>query len=134
MYLLDTDTCIFLLNGVNSPAEKYLRDLGRNEVGLATITLAELYYGAAHSKQRENNERRVKIFAEAIALLPFDQEAAQTFGAIKELLVSKGELIGTMDLLIASIAVAHKATLVTHNTKDFNRIKELSLQDWFKAT
>lgn len=133
MYLLDTDTCIYLLNRKNPLVELKLRSLKRDEIGISTITLAELYYGAAHSKKREANEKRVKIFCSSLTLCPFDEPAAQIFGTTKESLISNGEMIGIMDLLIASAALAQKATLVTHNLQEFKRISGLKLEDWFES-
>lgn len=131
MYLLDTDTCIYLLNRKNPAAEERLRQLGVDEVGLSTITLAELYYGAFHSGKKQANAKRVKIFSSSLTLLPFDGRSAEIFGETKESLVTRGEVIGVMDLLIASVALARKATLVTHNLNEFRRIRDLQTEDWF---
>ena len=130
MYLLDTDTSIFLLNRKHPSVEQKLRSLGRDDVGLSTITVAELHYGARHSVKKEANETRVRIFASSLQVFPFDEEAAVLFGATKEDLISRGEMIGTMDLLIASVALAKEATLVTHNLREFQRIPALKCEDW----
>lgn len=131
MFLLDTDTSIFLLNRKNPAVEQRLRSFGRGDVGISAITMAELYYGAAHSKKRRSNENRVRIFCSSLSFFPFDEAAAEIFGTTKEYLVSGGEMIGTMDLLIASVAMARKAVLVTHNLREFQRIPRLSCEDWF---
>lgn len=130
-FLLDTDTSIFLLNQSDRDVERRLHSLGRDEVGIATITLAELYYGAAHSKRREANEKRVQIFGQSLTLCPFDEVAARCYGSTRELLLSQGKLIGVMDLLIAAIAVTRQAILVTHNVREFRRVPSLHLEDWF---
>lgn len=131
MYLLDTDTSIFLLNRKDPAAEQRLRHLNPREVSISTITMAELHYGAAHSKRREANKKWVKIFYSAMEVLPFDEKSALLFGTTKEHLMSRGEMIGTMDLLIASVVLATQAILVTHNTREFSRIPNLKCEGWF---
>ncbi len=132
VYLLDTDTCIFLLNRKNLLAEKRLRELSGEGVALSAITMAELYFGAMHSEKKKINEERVRIFCSSFTIRPFDAESAQIFGATKELLVKQGAMIGVMDLLIASIALSKNAILVTHNTKELQRIPGLRTEDWFE--
>ncbi len=131
IYLLDTDTCIFLLNKQNDFAEQKLRQLNRTDVGISTITFAELCYGAIHSKKKESNQKRIEIFCSSLTLCTFDQKSAILFGNIKEHLIRSGEMIGIMDLLIASVALSKKATLVTHNLSEFKRVPQLQLEDWF---
>lgn len=133
MYLLDTDTCIFLLNRKVPSVEQKIHALHRNEIGISSITAAELYYGAAHSGSRKANEERVAVFCSSIALCPFDLKSAEIFGDTKEFLLSRGEMIGILDLLIASSAMAREAVLVTHNRGEFQRIPKLKLEDWFEA-
>lgn len=134
MYLLDTDTCIYLLNRRIPTVEQRLKRLHRDEVGISTITAAELYYGAAHSRNRRANEARVEVFCTSLTLVPFDLEAAQIFGATKEHLASRGEMVGALDLLIAAVAAARDAVLVTHNIREFRRIPKLKLEDWFEES
>ncbi len=132
MYLLDTDSCIFLLNQKNAAVEERLKNLGRDEVGISAITMAELYYGAAHSKKRGPNEARLKIFCSSLSFFPFDKSAAELFGDLKERLISRGEMIGMMDLLIGCVALSQNAVLVTHNSREFKRIPKLKVEDWFE--
>ena len=133
MYLLDTDTSIFLLNERKPIVEQKLRQLRREDVGISTVTMAELYYGAAHSKQKEANKKRISVFCRDLQLFPFDAIAAEIFGTTKDYLGSRGEMIGTMDLLIASVSLTHQATLVTHNIGDFQKIPGLKYEDWFES-
>ena len=112
--------------------EQKLRGLNREDIALSSITMAELHYGAAHSKNRESNIKKVRIFCSSLTLCPFEEHAAEIFGEIKEILASERKMIGVMDLLIASIALAKKATLVTHNTREFSRIPTLKIEDWFE--
>lgn len=132
MYLLDTDTSIYLLNQKGLVAEQKLRSLKRDEVGISTITAAELFYGAAHSAKKEDNIKRVKLFCASLSLISYDFEAAFVFGSIKEYLVNQGQMIGNMDLLIASVALNRKAILVSHNIKEFQRLPDLKYEDWLE--
>ena len=61
---------------------------------------------------------------------PFDDHAAELYGRIRYELETKGQVIGPMGLLIASIALANNLVLVTHNTAEFSRLPDLSLEDW----
>jgi tRNA(fMet)-specific endonuclease VapC len=131
MFLLDTDTSIFLLNRKDPAVELKLKGLAREEIAVSTLTMAELLFGAVHSKKREANQKRVEIFCASLTLCPFDAAAAEIFGYTKEYLLARGEIIGIMDLLIASVALARKAVLVSHNQQEFRRIPNLKLEDWF---
>ena len=62
--------------------------------------------------------------------LPFDDQAASIYGQIRADLAGKGLSIGPNDLMIAAIALAKGVTLVTHNTREFNRVAGLSIEDW----
>ena len=132
MYVLDTDSCIYLLNQKVPSVEARLREIQRGDIGISALTAAELHYGAAHSKNREENRKKADIFCSSLTLFPFDLKSAQIFGDTKEYLMSRGEMIGILDLLIASCALSLEAILVTHNSQEFRRIPELKLEDWFR--
>ncbi|HUU03371.1 MAG TPA: type II toxin-antitoxin system VapC family toxin [Myxococcota bacterium] len=130
MYLLDTDVCIYLLNGRATGIERRLREVPRSMVGTSAITIAELYYGALHSARPKKNQERVKAFLEPLQRIPFGDEAAQQFGRIKQILSSKGNLIGPMDLLIAATAISIGARFVTNNLSEFKRVPSLQIANW----
>jgi tRNA(fMet)-specific endonuclease VapC len=91
---------------------------------------AELFYGALRSDRVGENVARIRRFASRFPSLPFDDAAAATHARIRSELASRGELIGAHDLLIASIALTHRVTVVTHNMAEFSRVKGLQLEDW----
>lgn len=130
MYLLDTNTCIYLLNGKHQNVEEKFKSLTPTDIALCSIVKAELLYGARHSKNIATNLERLNLFFKPLPSLPFDDRSAEEYGQIREDLTTKGNIIGPNDLLIASIARAHDSTLVTHNTHEFNRITGLRLADW----
>ena len=132
MYLLDSNVCIHLLNEKHSEIERYFRSHSPAEIALCSIVKAELLFGARYSLRAEANLQRLKLFFAPLASLPFDDRCAEEYGQIRADLTGQGKLIGPNDLLIAAIARAHDAILVTHNTNEFGRIIGLRLEDWEK--
>ncbi len=136
IYLLDTNACIALIDG-DPPAvrARLQRVLSAGARALVPSLVAyELWYGVAKSARQEINAARVQVFfAGPVGLLPFDEEDARVAGAIRARLEAAGRPIGAYDILIAGQAVRHKLTLVTANTKEFRRIRELAFQDWAKT-
>jgi len=130
MYLLDTNTCIFLKN--KKPLHvldklKSVIDLG---VYISSITVAELQFGVYNSQNIERNRISLTEFLAPFSIMDFDDNDAEQFGKIRSKLKSEGQIIGPYDMLIAAQAVAKKLILVTNNTVEFSRISELKLEDW----
>ena len=96
------------------------------------MTKGELYFGAYNSNQVENNLERIRAFftMPAPETLPLDEKVMEIFGQLKAELRRKGQPIGDIDLLIAGVAISHNLTLVTNNTKHFERIPNMSLENW----
>lgn len=129
-YLLDTDICIYILNGASSALEQQFREKAGTRICVSTLTEAELYYGALHSSRPEKNRERVRVLLDPLEMVSFDSEAAHQFAQIKETLVTKGKPIGAIDMLIAAIAKAKELTLVTNNVKHFKSIPGLTVENW----
>ena len=91
---------------------------------------AELLYGARHSQKVEANLQRLKQFFAPLSSLSFDDRSAEEYAQIRADLTRQGKLIGPNDLMIAAIARAHDAILVTNNTAEFQRVANLRLVDW----
>ena len=100
------------------------------EVGISSITLAELAFGAAKSQQPERNRAALEEFVLPLQVAPFDEAAAKVYGAVRAELERRGAPIGALDTLIAAHALSLGATLVSHNTKEFSRVAGLRLADW----
>jgi len=130
MYVLDTDISIFLLRGQAQCAEARLHEIDEVDVAVTAITAAELRFGAAHSGNPPRNLEQVEHFLAPLGMLPFDNHAAAHFAAIKQHLAASGTLIGPMDLLIAAIARASGCVLVTNNTREFERVPRLAVENW----
>jgi tRNA(fMet)-specific endonuclease VapC len=129
IYLLDTSTCIRYLNGQSTPTKVRLEQLQPRDVNLCSVVKPELLYGAAKSTIRERTLARLKRFFDAFTSLPFDDRSAEAYGAIRADLERQGTPIGPNDLLIAAIALANNAVLVTHNTREFGRVAGLEKED-----
>ena len=99
-------------------------------VVLCSVVVAELIYGAERSDYRAKTLAQVRTFCEPFESLPFDDRAAEEYGAIRAHLARQGTPIGPNDLMIAAIAIANSLTLVTHNTLEFSRVPRLVLEDW----
>jgi tRNA(fMet)-specific endonuclease VapC len=130
IYLLDTNTCIKYLNGRSERIRQALEARSPDEVTVCSVVKAELFYGAMKSAQPERNLAKQHLFLNRFASFAFDDNAAQTYGQIRAKLERLGLPIGPNDLLIAAIASANNATLVTHNTREFSRVTGLQLADW----
>lgn len=129
-YLLDTNVCIRFLNDPHSPVAERLRRISRSEVMICDVVKAELYFGVERSARREANQRTLEALFELLPSVPFDGDAARHYGRIKAQLFSAGAPIGPNDLLIAAVALAHRAILVTHNLAEFGRVPGLVVEDW----
>ncbi len=129
-YLLDTDICVYLLNESDDTLAERLRNTERAELHVASITAAELLYGAARSGRPTANKRRVTTFLRPLTQLPFDHACAVVYAPMRARLAATGKPIGPMDMLIASTAIAHKLTLVTNNEREFRRVTKLRVDNW----
>ena len=134
MFMLDTNICIFI---IKKKYEKVLEQLKKNkQTGLfiSSITLAELEYGIENAAQEYNAKNRIALmeFLAIINIKYFDDNAAKEYGILKKDLKDKKCLIGPLDMLIGAHAKSLKMTLVTNNTNEFERIKDLSITDWIK--
>lgn len=132
LYLLDTNICIFLLNQ-RQGFERIVRcmdGLERKQIGLSAITVAELEFGVAASKRQGDNFSRLERFLVDFEVLPFDRDAASSYGILRKSLQAQGTPIGPLDFLIAAHALALQATLVTNNTREFQRVSGLRIEDW----
>ncbi len=130
MHLLDTNACIALLNGTSAPLVERLRQSSPSEMCLCSLVKAELLFGARHSARVNDNLRLLDGFFSTFRSLPFDDVAAEHYGAIRHDLEQRGQPIGANDLLIASIALAAQATLVTANVDEFALVIGLQVENW----
>lgn len=130
--LLDTNICIYMIKNKPPEVRKHFEKYSIGDIGISTITIAELEYGVQKSKAKEKNSNALQAFLMPLEFLPFDDASARTYGKIRAELEQAGKPIGCMDMLIAAQAVAHNCILVTHNLKEFARIENLRCETWIK--
>jgi len=130
-YLLDTNICIYLING-NAVLEAKVSEIGVSSLAISNAVLAELYFGACNSRKKEKNLIQIEKFKKYLNILPDSEKSAMFFGEIKSYLKSKGKIIEDFDILIASVALAHDCIIVTNNTNHFDRIIGLRIENWLK--
>lgn len=130
IYLLDTNVCIHLINKRHDVILQHLRQHAPTDIALCSVVKAELLYGARRSQRAEANLQLLKTFFAPLQNLPFDDDCAEHYGQIHADLLTLGKPIGPNDTLIAAIARAHDATLITHNTAELSRVAGLRIADW----
>lgn len=129
-YMLDTNIIIYAK--CNRPEEvlKRFRKYSPEEMCISAITFAELEYGVEKSMKPEQNRIALMLFLSNIEIMPFDGRAAAEYGKIRSNLEKRGELIGSNDMLIAAHAKALDLTLITNNTREFERVEGLKIKNW----
>jgi tRNA(fMet)-specific endonuclease VapC len=128
-YLLDTDTCIYWLNGREVVRNKLL-SIDLSNVSICCISVAELYYGAYNSSRVKENLTRAEIFIQNITVIPLNNDSLKLFGELKAQFRKLGQPVADFDLLIASVALAERLILVTNNTRHYERIPDIQLENW----
>jgi tRNA(fMet)-specific endonuclease VapC len=127
-YMLDTDTVSWALRGQGGVAARLLA-FRPSQLCISAITLAELRFGA-DAKGSRKLQSLIGTFTESVGVVPFDEAASDRFGPVAVALAKRGEPIGTFDTLIASHALALGLTLVTNNTRHFQRVAGLRVVSW----
>ena len=129
MFMLDTNICIYLINRRDGVLRQRFEAHAR-DICISSITYAELCYGVAHSTRTAANARELEAFRLDLDILPFDREAGEHYGEIRQALAKRGQPIGANDLLIAAHARSANATLVTNNAREFERVPDLRMENW----
>ena len=133
MYLLDTNIVSYWMRGdagIVGRIQKY----SPADLSLSAITLAEILYGIEKSpvKKKERQEK-IRQISSLLDLYSFDEAAAGEYAIIRSQLEREGIIISERDTQIASIAMANKLTVVTHNVREFGRVRRLKVEDWTKS-
>lgn len=130
IYLLDTNVCIQYMRGRSQALMTKILTVRESDIGISTITCAELEYGSSRSQNPTITRRKQNDFLARFQIVDFDRRAAEFYGDARATLSMAGLEIGKLDMLIAAIALANDLTLVTHNTREFSRVEGLRLEDW----
>ena len=129
-YLLDTNMCIYIIKKKPESVIKIFSKLKPGDVAISSITVSELFYGVAKSSKPNENTIALQEFLQPLTILDFTIDDSIIYGRLRAELEAKGQVIGAMDLLIASVANSRELILVTNNEKEFSRIKNLKLENW----
>ena len=129
-YLLDTNTCIRYINGRNPQIREHMRSIQDSDIAISTVTKSEMYAGSAKSQYPLRSRAMQDAFFIRFESLPFDEPSADAFGRIRAALEIAGTPIGPYDMQIAAIAQVHGLIVVTHNLREFSRVKGLLVEDW----
>lgn len=129
-YMLDTNTIVYAKNARPEVVLKRFRQYDPGDLCISAITMAELEYGVQNSSRPDRNMLALLVFLSNIDVIPFGAEAARAYGRIRYDLKEKGNLIGGNDLLIAAHARSLGYTLITNNTREFNRVEGLLVDHW----
>ena len=129
MWMLDTDTCSYILRERPPQVLERLDKVARDDVALSSIVCAELRYGAARLKSKKL-AATIEAWLGLFAILPWDDAASKAYARIRAGLEAGGKPIGNLDMLIAAHAVATGAVLVSNNTRHFSQVPGLRIENW----
>ena len=132
MILLDTNTCIYIINNRPPNVLEKFRKYKAGEVGISSIAASELAYDVAKSGSLKNR-KALEMFLAPLQILPFDSQCLWFYADLRASLEKQGQSIGPMDTLIAAHALSIGGTLVTNNVKEFVRVPKLKLENWFET-
>jgi tRNA(fMet)-specific endonuclease VapC len=127
-HLLDTNICSAHVRRPGGLAHRFFQHAGG--LVIPTVVLAELYAGAYKHPDPSRLLVPIADLLQEVTVLDFDSPCAERFGRVRGGLLQQGISVASMDLMIASVALVHDLTLVTHNTADFQNIPDLRLEDW----
>lgn len=128
--MLDTNICIYIIKQQPAAVLKRFLEYQIGDIGISSLTLSELRYGAAKSTQHEKNTEALDEFITPLEVVSYNEEAAHFYGGIRATLEKAGKPVGSMDMLIAAHAVSLGIPLVTNNAREFIGIPDLTCIDW----
>ena len=128
--MLDTNICIYIIKNKPQTVKERFKQFEIGELCISSITVSELMYGVYKSQHMEKNLKAITTFLMPFDIVDYDYNASIEYGKIRAYLEKKGQIIGGMDLQIAAHALASDMTLVTNNTKEFERVKGLKFENW----
>lgn len=130
MYFVDSNTCIYFMNGKYSSIKEKFLAISPKEIKISAVVKSELLLGAFKSQNRERTLEKVEKFLKPFEIIDFTNEMTYAYAELRKDLENEGTPIGSNDMFIAATALHENAILVTHNTDEFSRIKGLKIVDW----
>lgn len=131
-YMLDTNICIYVIKNKPPTVLQRFREHQNDGLCISAITLAELVHGVEKSEQQKKNAEALLHLVDLLNVIPFDDHAAYEYGKVCAYLQKQGTPIGTMDMLIAAHARLHAFVLVTNNVREFSRVPNLTVENWYE--
>jgi len=132
--MLDTNICIALIKRKPPQVLKRFTAYKVGDIGISWVTLAELEFGVAKSQHPDTNRAALDEFVLPLEIASLDREAATACGRVRATLEKTGTPIGSLDTMIGAHALALGVTLATNNTREFSRIKGLTVVDWLEGS
>lgn len=129
MYLLDTNTCIYYLNGTYPALTRRVLTAGPAALAVSALTVGELHFGATRSSRPEANRERLSLFFRELTIIPFDARCGESFGLMKAELLARGRPIPDFDLGIAATSLATGRMLVSGD-RHMAEVQGLRLENW----
>lgn len=129
-YMLDTNICIYLMKNKPKEVLERFKEHEISDVCISAVTYAEMAHGIEKSKYADRNRVAVALFLSGITVMDFDVQAATEYGRVRVELERKGTPIGKFDSMIAAHALSQNLTIVTNNTREFNRVEGLKVENW----
>ena len=129
-YLLDTNVCVDYLNGRYPGVTRRVQGSPPSDLGLSSVAVGELRYGAEKSAHPRRNHERLDLFLSEVQCVDFDSDAAAVYGRIRAALERQGVIIGPYDLQIAAHALALGLVVVSDNGREFRRVTGLRVENW----
>ena len=130
MFTLDTNTVVYFFKGAGRVDQRLLAT-PPSDISIPAVVVYELEAGIAQLTQPSKRRAQLEDLLSIVTVLPFDRQTAAAAGRVEAALRATGKPIGPMDTLIAGTALANRATLVTHNIREFQRVPGLSVVDWY---
>jgi tRNA(fMet)-specific endonuclease VapC len=131
LHMLDTDICSYIIRKRSTEIQARLSALVPEDICLSVITRAELVYGLKRLPQNHRLQVEVRRFLRLVRVLAWGEDAADYYAEIRHQLMSTGQPIGELDMMIAAHSLAVSAVLVTNNTRHYERITQpLTLANW----
>lgn len=129
-YMLDADTCSYIMRRSHIAVLRRLAKVPVSDVCISVITKSELLFGVEVSPKRRQDEAALTAFLGYVEVLDFPDQASLHYARIRADLKMHGAMIGANDLFIAAHARSMDLTLITNNTREFKRVRGLSIENW----
>jgi tRNA(fMet)-specific endonuclease VapC len=131
-YLLDTNMASYIIKGTFPRIRQRLEKVPMSEVGISSVTEAELRFGVERKPEATRLRTIVEEFLLRVEILPWDSEAAKRYALVRATSERDGTPMGNLDMMIAAQALAAESILVT-NDQVFRRVKKLRIEDWTRS-